>query len=338
VPESPLHTPLYLPVVDRSAGVVRGFRISPAGGRVEIVFSLSLEADERVVAVATRSPDEHVSSAGRVLGDRRVLYKYLNPHLLVVATLATSARGARRPRPPGRAAHRRGARADASEHQLRVRLIDAVSGALLDSRSHAHAKGPVNVVASEHWVVYSFGNAREDYTEMVVLELFESSQPDERVQRSEFSSLDAFQPYVASQSYALRGGISALGVTQTRRGITSRLLLCAARARRDANKGGADWARLRRPHVVAADGHPEAVPRPAPPHDRVDAGRPGGDARAVQPAAADRAQGHLQLQPDGMRAPQRLAARGTERPLESARRWRACASSLQRPRCWSRPR
>lgn len=38
---------------------------------------------------ATKNPLEHVHSQGKVLGDRRVLYKYLNPNLVAVATEVT---------------------------------------------------------------------------------------------------------------------------------------------------------------------------------------------------------------------------------------------------------
>ena len=38
---------------------------------------------------ASKSPLEHVHSQGKVLGDRRVLYKYLNPNLIAVGTEVT---------------------------------------------------------------------------------------------------------------------------------------------------------------------------------------------------------------------------------------------------------
>lgn len=44
--------------------------------------------DHQLVAVAAKNPLEHVHSQGRVLGDRSVLYKYLNPNLVAVITQA----------------------------------------------------------------------------------------------------------------------------------------------------------------------------------------------------------------------------------------------------------
>ena len=42
------------------------------------------------VLVSIRT-DEHVHSVGRVLGDRSVLYKYLNPNLIAVSTITKDA-------------------------------------------------------------------------------------------------------------------------------------------------------------------------------------------------------------------------------------------------------
>ncbi len=70
-------------------------------------------AGEHIAALAVRAPGEPVASIGRVLGDRSVLYKYLNPHTLLVAV-----------------AHAAAARAT-------VHLLDAVSGRVLHSATHA---------------------------------------------------------------------------------------------------------------------------------------------------------------------------------------------------------
>lgn len=41
---------------------------------------------QRITAVVGKSPQERVHSQGRVLADRSVLYKYMNPNLVVVLT------------------------------------------------------------------------------------------------------------------------------------------------------------------------------------------------------------------------------------------------------------
>lgn len=55
-------------------------------------WSLALGGDSlghRLVAVAAKVPHERVHSPGRVLADRSVLYKYLNPNLLLFVTEGT---------------------------------------------------------------------------------------------------------------------------------------------------------------------------------------------------------------------------------------------------------
>jgi len=43
---------------------------------------------------------------------------------------------------------------------LNVHLIDVVSGAIVFSMNHRRAKGPVRIVHSENWLVYSFYNEK----------------------------------------------------------------------------------------------------------------------------------------------------------------------------------
>ena len=58
---------------------------------------------------ASKSPLEHVHSQGKVLGDRRVLYKYLNPNLIAVGTEVTQQ----------------------SKPGISIYLIDAVTGIIM---------------------------------------------------------------------------------------------------------------------------------------------------------------------------------------------------------------
>ena len=40
----------------------------------------------RIIAISAKNPIENVHSQGRVLADRSVLYKYINPNLVAVVT------------------------------------------------------------------------------------------------------------------------------------------------------------------------------------------------------------------------------------------------------------
>jgi hypothetical protein len=73
-----------------------------------------------------------IASLGRVLGNRETLYKYLNPHLTAIASSSG------------------------------IYLIDAVSGSLVWSASHAGevaAGGCVMATVTENWLVYAFRDA-----------------------------------------------------------------------------------------------------------------------------------------------------------------------------------
>ena len=173
---------------------------------------------ERIVGVTARPVEDPVASIGKVLGDRRVLYKYLNPNLVLVTTILDTLQTAS------------------------VYLLDSASGNLLYAAAHSHVdiSRAIPSALSENWFSYSITldssleNPSRGY-QLVVAELFESSIPNDRgplgaatnsssIQPSTASD-DAAKPYVVSQTYHIPEEISHMTVTQTRQGITSRQLL-----------------------------------------------------------------------------------------------------------------
>ena len=53
------------------------------------IWSLSLggtDNEQKITQIASKNPIERVHSQGRVLADRSVLYKYINPNLIAVVT------------------------------------------------------------------------------------------------------------------------------------------------------------------------------------------------------------------------------------------------------------
>lgn len=184
----------------------------------EPVWSFTPPNGERIVNYATRPLKDPVASIGKVLGDRKVLYKYLNPNLVLVTAVHDSARTAS------------------------LYLLDSASGQLLHTISHddVDTSRPIPSTISENWFTYSFttdsasGPPARGY-QLVVADLYESPLPDDRgplgassnsstVQPSD-SKGDAAKPYVISQSYQIPAEISHMTVTQTKQGITSRELL-----------------------------------------------------------------------------------------------------------------
>ncbi|RUS25985.1 hypothetical protein BC938DRAFT_471388 [Jimgerdemannia flammicorona] len=181
--------------------------VKPFG--TEMLWNIEFPAGEEVVAFGEKNAHEKVASMGRVLGNRNVLYKYLNPHLLAVATYA-EARSA-----------------------LTLYLVDLVKGAILYRASHLNAGGPsrghtVHIVQAENWVVYTFwveGDGAKDSArgqQVVTFELFESGFENERVPSVNFSSFNNLRPYVTAQAWIFPYTVSALGATTTRNGITAR--------------------------------------------------------------------------------------------------------------------
>lgn len=126
------------------------------------------EIIQEVILDANTGP---VASLGRVLGDRRTLYKYLNPHMRVVTTKTTDAR---------------------STHTCSIYLLDDVKGTVLYHVSVPAADGRCDVHAAlvDNWLVYSYfdgdaGTAEEGTKgwRLVSVEMYEGSGPDEPTRR-----------------------------------------------------------------------------------------------------------------------------------------------------------
>ncbi|KAI9472951.1 hypothetical protein BDB00DRAFT_860797 [Zychaea mexicana] len=183
--------------------VLEGYRGSLTA---QPVWSLDIPQDESVVAVGERATDEKVALIGRVLGNRNVMYKYLNPHMFAVMTTQ-----------PGRST-------------LKVRLVDGVKGTVLYETVHQNVdavENPVHVVQAENWIIYHFwsNDSRNKGYQAVVLELYEGEYENERIASTNFSSFDNVRPYVQSSAYAFPYAVEAIGVTVTRNGVSTRDIL-----------------------------------------------------------------------------------------------------------------
>ncbi|CAN9083997.1 unnamed protein product [Alternaria alternata] len=197
-------------------GTLKGYLESKPGS--EPVWSFTPPVGEKIAGYVARPVKDPVASIGKVLGDRRVLYKYLNPNLVLVTAVVESARSAS------------------------IYLIDSASGQVLHTMSHndVDTTRPIPATVSENWFAYALtidaasGASSRGY-QLVVSDLYESPLPDDRgplgatsnsstVQPSG-SNGDAAKPYVISQSYQVPTEITHMSVTQTRQGITSRELL-----------------------------------------------------------------------------------------------------------------
>ncbi|KAH7967797.1 hypothetical protein HPB52_002547 [Rhipicephalus sanguineus] len=127
-------------------------------------------------------------SEGRVMGDRSVLYKYLNPNLVAVVTEGTD-----------------------NIHKVTsvtVHLIDVITGAFIYSGSHKRARGPVHVVHSENWIVYCYHNEKSRRAEISVIELYEGAVQSNTSAFSSFNSPPG--AIVEHQSYVFPSSVDAM--------------------------------------------------------------------------------------------------------------------------------
>lgn len=199
--------PMYLVTVTEGEGVLTGNKLTIIGGgdvSLTPVWSLASHG-ARVIAVEGRNPDEKVHSAGKVLADRSVLFKYMNPNLaLVLAEGADSS----------------------AKTFINIYLVDLVTGKVHYSATHKKVLPPFHIVISENWAVYTYYNEKSRRTELSSLELYEGKTQSNA---SMFSSLDnVVSPFIERQSFILPStDVTALKETNTEKGITSKHLLVA---------------------------------------------------------------------------------------------------------------
>jgi hypothetical protein len=219
-------------------------------------------SQERLVSVVGRPVHEVVQSAVRVLGggDGGFLYKYLNPNLIAVATVRLSPAQVAQ---SGGAVAGAGQRVVPSlqrttDPSVNVYLIDSVTGAVLEKLVHRGAEGPVTLCVSENTVLAHFYNGAQGHFELSAVDLFENRAGDASagsvgpggVVAGSTSIFDGFTlsglasslgatpsrvtsfnsfvepaPQSLQQTFTFKSALTAIGVSQTRRGITSKEFL-----------------------------------------------------------------------------------------------------------------
>ncbi|EGD92841.1 hypothetical protein TESG_00406 [Trichophyton tonsurans CBS 112818] len=181
------------------------------------MWEFTVPEGQKIIHATARPAHDPVASVGKVLGDRSVLYKYLNHNLaLITAT---------------------------GESSVDFYLLDGVSGQILHTARYTDVDTtqPIASVISENWFAYSFWadtseqSAAKGY-QLIVSELYESSAPNDRGvlgDAANYSSItNITMPHVISQAYMIPEAISNMAVTQTRQGISIRQLLCTLPASR----------------------------------------------------------------------------------------------------------
>lgn len=185
--------------------ILTGYAMSSGNEASPELWRVIIE-DEMAEAIGAKHPNDRIHSHGKVLGDRSVLYKYLNPNLIGVVT--TGYDGQKQP-------------------FVNVYLIDTVTGAIVNSFNHKRCNGPVNIVHSENWFFYSYYNLKSRRYEVTSLELFEGSR---QFNSTSFSSFDDVKPIFYTKSYVVQKAFSSMQVTLTEKGITTKDVIVACQS------------------------------------------------------------------------------------------------------------
>ena len=211
-------------VTRRPSGSIAGW--SSSKGKRTLAWEFSAGIDETIVSVETRPLHDPVASIGKVLGDRKVLYKYLNPNLLLISAI------------------------NPTSFSASIYLLDSISGQILYTTKHygVDVDKPIAMAFTQNWFSYSLfsdpsipiATSADDALplpksyQLIVSEIYESPIANDRGplgSAENFSSLSynaAFltYPHVYTQAYVLPGPISQMTTTSTLQGITPPSLLC----------------------------------------------------------------------------------------------------------------
>ena len=217
-------------VTEGKDGCVKGWKLR-RGAKPDLIWQFTPAPGQKMFSVNHRPPHDPVASIGKALGDRNVLYKYLNANLLLITTVG------------------------AETSTATFHVLDATSGAVIYSVTHPgiDKNQPIVCTVSENWFSYSLYSesmavARETIPiveqklkgyQLVVSEFYESPHPNDRGPLGsspnsssiyptavEEDDISATTPHVIIQTYLLPGPISSMSVTSTLQGITTRSLLC----------------------------------------------------------------------------------------------------------------
>ena len=130
------------------------------GRDAERIWTLRPKTGSKFTSAISRASADPVSSIGKVLGNRAVLYKYISPNLALLTA--------------------------SSSNSISVYLIDAVTGAVLHTSSHEGvlAGSLVPAVMSENWFAYALTTQDPETSalssQLLISELYESEASNDR--------------------------------------------------------------------------------------------------------------------------------------------------------------
>jgi hypothetical protein len=205
--------PVYLYEVDSKSRVISGYRLRQTG--LELAWIQDLAHEERILVAEGVGENARNGAPVLVKGDSSILYRYIEPNLLVVV----AERGA----------------------TMTLYILGTVSGNLVQSFEVVGGSEPVNVLAVDNAVVMHYWSMQNTRFELLSVELF-ANIPDpgaaavvmgqHNKTRPAHDYVFAPRPLVASQNHIYPHGITSIGVSCTKNGVTPRALLLATTTNR----------------------------------------------------------------------------------------------------------
>ncbi|XP_048477544.1 ER membrane protein complex subunit 1 isoform X3 [Plutella xylostella] len=200
---APLVRDMYMYVAHTAPARVHGYALQYDGQSVtaQRTWSLSLGGPTSRLACAAPTRPERAQSAGRVLADRTVLYKHLDPNAVLFVLQ--------------------------DGDSVVATVVDVVSGGVVAAQAHRRARATPHALYMEHFLAYLYHNEKQRRTEIATMELYEGST--RRLDSgTPFSSLNpSGAVHIARQSYVLGAGVVAAALTRTPRLITDKHALLA---------------------------------------------------------------------------------------------------------------
>jgi hypothetical protein len=233
--------------VNKASSTVEGFAIEESADKSKhkLLRLWNVEfgpVNESIVAVKSPEHREWDHVPVHIKGDASILYKYINPNMLAVATESTET--------------------DSSGKEasfLSLYVLDSVTGSFLYVSKIPGATGPVHMAACDNWVLAHYRNRKSSRFELTVVEFFES-KPDDGPWKILFGGSQSHQstsahhlvtPTALEQSYIFNEGVSSMGVTATSKGITPRSVIMSL-AKDQLYRISKDMLNPRRPHMTSA--------------------------------------------------------------------------------------
>lgn len=233
--------------VDRANNVIEGFAIEASADKSSHKLLRLWNIDFGSVnesIVQARSPEhrewDHVPV--HIKGDASILYKYINPNMLAVATESSEKESSGK-----------------ESSFLNLYVMDSVTGRVLHQSKIPGGSAPVHMAVCDNWVLAHYRNRRNSRFELTVVEFFES-KPDDGPWKILFGGSQSHQstsahhletPVSLQQSYIFNEGVTSMGVTATLKGITPRSVIMSL-SKDQLYRISKDMLNPRRPYMSSA--------------------------------------------------------------------------------------